>query len=41
MNLLSGILEALRWILLSVFALAVWRIRPPAAPGGTPGINGV
>jgi hypothetical protein len=29
---LSGFLEASRWILLVVFALAVWRIPPVAEP---------
>lgn len=35
MELVSPFFDALRWVLLSVFALAVWRSRPAAeAPGG-------
>ena len=31
-GLVLGFLEALRWLLLLVFAVGVWRIRPPAEP---------
>jgi hypothetical protein len=32
-QVVAGFLEALRWILLWIFALSVWRMRPAAAPG--------